>query len=40
MDKPKQIDLLTLLIRHLKGVVSTLEKILEALKEEPDAKAG
>lgn len=39
MEKARQIDLMTLLIRHLKGVISTLEKYLEALKEEPDAKA-
>lgn len=40
MTKPQMVELLTLLLRHVKGVASTLEKILEALKEEPDAKAG
>jgi hypothetical protein len=33
MDRAKQIELMTLLIRHVKGVLSTLEKYLEALKE-------
>ena len=32
-----QIELMTLLIRHLKGVLSTLEKFLEELKREKDA---
>lgn len=39
MDKPKQVELIVLMIRHLKGVISTLEKYLECIKEEPDAKA-
>jgi len=43
--KPKEIDMeiitsfLILLIRHEKGVVSTLEKILEYLKKDENAKA-
>lgn len=38
MDKSKQIELMTMLIRHVKGALSTLEKYLEVLKEESDAK--
>jgi hypothetical protein len=34
MERDKQIELMTLLIRHVKGVLSTLEKYLEALRGE------
>ncbi len=34
IDTSKHIELITLLIRHVKGVLSTLEKYLELLKEE------
>ncbi len=40
MERVKQIELMTMLIRHVKGVLSTLEKYLEVLKEEVNAKAG
>jgi hypothetical protein len=36
MDKTDWINLLTLLIRHSKGTVSTLEKMLELLKKETE----
>ncbi len=34
MKKARQIELMTQLIRHMKGVLSTLEKFLEELKGE------
>lgn len=39
-DKELEISLLTLVIRHLKGLTGAIEKYLEVLKkEETDAKA-
>lgn len=38
MDRDKLIEIILLLLRHQKGIVSTLEKLLHALKEESDAK--
>jgi uncharacterized alpha/beta hydrolase family protein len=36
MDKKEWVVLMTLLIRHFKGTVSTLEKMLETLKKESE----
>lgn len=36
---PKEVEMLTLILRHLKGVVSALEKYLEFIKEKENAQA-
>jgi hypothetical protein len=40
-NKELEISLITLIIRHLKGLAGAVEKYLEAIKkEETDAKTG
>ena len=34
MGNPKEVEMLTLLLRHLKGVVSALEKYLEFVRDD------
>ena len=34
---PKEVEMLTLILRHLKGVVSALEKYLDYMKEQVNA---